>query len=67
MQRAKGLLAEVKYGEIWKYGKTKDYWDKHKNEWNECISSIRKRNENLKNFSMEKQNDKVSNMPAWFS
>lgn len=61
------LLAEVKYGEVWKYGKTKDYWDKHKNEWDECISSIRKRNENLKNFSMEKQNDKVSNMPAWFN
>ena len=40
------LTADVKYGEIWKYGYGKKYWDFHPKEWSECLINIEKRNFN---------------------
>jgi DNA polymerase-1 len=42
------LSADLKYGEIWKYGYTKSYWDNHPEEWQQCLSVLEKRNEALK-------------------
>lgn len=47
------LSAEVKYGEIWKYGKTKEYWNQHQDEWNICLHNIEIRNKNLQNSCLQ--------------
>jgi len=40
------LMADIKYGEIWKYGYGKQYWDLHQEEWNECLQRLNVRNTN---------------------
>lgn len=44
------LSAEVKFGEVWKYGKTKQYWESHLDEWNICKNNIKERNKKLEEF-----------------
>ena len=40
------LVADVKYGEIWKYGFGKKYWDEHPEEWNKCLRDLESRTTN---------------------
>lgn len=40
------LTAGLVYGELWKYGKSKEYWEAHPKEWKECLENIEKRNTN---------------------
>jgi hypothetical protein len=40
------LTAGLVYGELWKYGKSKEYWNTHPEEWEECLENIEKRNTN---------------------
>lgn len=41
------LSADLKIGEIWKYGYTGKYWSEHPEEWNACLEENKKRNEKL--------------------
>lgn len=40
------LTAGLSYGEFWKYGKSKEYWNTHLEEWIDCLNNIEKRNTN---------------------
>jgi len=40
------LTAGLVYGELWKYGKSREYWESHPEEWKECLENIEKRNTN---------------------
>ena len=42
------LTADLKIGEIWKYGFTQQYWNEHPDEWQQCLEENKKRNEKNK-------------------
>jgi len=44
------LQAEFEIGEIWKNCKSVKYWDAHPEEFNEMVSSINKRNDDMKEY-----------------
>jgi len=47
------LTVDVKYGEIWKYGYSIDYWENHPEEWEDCIQIIEDRNIKNKEVNCE--------------
>jgi len=41
------LSADLKTGEIWKYGYTEKYWNEHLEEWTMCLEENKRRNAQL--------------------